>query len=340
MALATIVLLLLAIFFFSSSSAQCHDRDKKALLAFKDSFLSTSLDDTWLESTDCCSWDGHVLCDKDTGRVYYLQFSNDKFSPGVRVSLNGSIPAAVGDLSALEVLMFSDLPALVGPIPPQLTKLKKLLTLSIIRTGVSGPVPPFLSKLSSLRQLDLGGNALSGTIPPSLGSLTRLTYIGLYDNQLTGTIPASLYSKLNKKYVAYLQLFGNRLTGRIPSSFGSVDFSQIDLFDNQLTGDASFLLGKSKTNLEIVNLTRNGLEFDFSKVEFPESIKRLDISRNKIYGSIPDQITQLRNLFWFDVSYNRLCGKIPSGGSFPLFDKKYYAHNKCLCGAPLQPCKK
>ncbi|KAJ6828956.1 polygalacturonase inhibitor-like [Iris pallida] len=337
MALASTIVLLLLPFFFSSSSSQCHDRDKKALLAFKDSFLSTSLDAKWLESTDCCSWDDHVSCDLTTGRVTSLYFFNDNNS----VSLNGSIPAAVGDLSALDTIWFSDLPALVGPIPPQLTKLKKLRSLTISNTGVSGPVPPFLSKLPLLQQLDIGGNSLSGTIPPSLGSLTRLTLIGLYDNQLTGTIPASLYNKLNKSTETTPALFlsGNKLTGRIPSPLGNVNFNTIDLSDNRLTGDASFLLGKSKTNFDTFNLSRNGLEFDFGKVELPKSLRRLDISHNNIYGSIPDRITRLRKLAEFDVSYNKLCGKIPSGGSFPLFDKKYYAHNKCLCGAPLQPCK-
>ncbi|KAJ6829173.1 polygalacturonase inhibitor-like [Iris pallida] len=330
-----LLLLLLTLFFSSSSSSRCHDGDKKALLAFKDSFFSSSLDATWLESTDCCSWH-EVLCDKATGRVNFLQFNNN-FPPAVL--LNGSIPAAVGDLSALEVLVFRGHPALVGPIPPQLTKLKKLYVLTIAGTGVSGPVPSFLSKLSSLQQLDLGRNSLSGAIPPSLGSLAGLTHIDLYDNQLTGTIPASLFSKMSKQYGAFLDLSGNKLTGKIPSSFGNVEFVYIYLSDNRLTGDASFLLGKSRTGPYRVNLTRNGFEFDLSKVEFPETLGRLDISHNKIYGSIPDQITQLRDLLWLDVSYNKLCGKIPSGGSFPLFYEKYYAHNKCLCGEPLQPCK-
>ncbi|KAJ6825981.1 polygalacturonase inhibitor-like [Iris pallida] len=38
--------------------------------------LSSSLDATWLESTDCCSWH-EVLCDKATGRVNFLQFNNN-----------------------------------------------------------------------------------------------------------------------------------------------------------------------------------------------------------------------------------------------------------------------
>ncbi|KAJ6825980.1 polygalacturonase inhibitor-like [Iris pallida] len=49
-----------------------------------------------------------------TGRVTSLYFFNDNNS----VSLNGSIPAAVGDLSALDTIWFSDLPPWWAPSLP------------------------------------------------------------------------------------------------------------------------------------------------------------------------------------------------------------------------------
>ncbi|KAJ6845209.1 polygalacturonase inhibitor-like [Iris pallida] len=329
----TLSTLLLISTLFSSSHAACNKQDEAALLAFKNSFLYTTL--KWPQPADCCSWD-HVGCDSSNGRVVSLSFENDNNIPE-SIFLNGSIPSSVGDLSSLETLSFKRITSLVGPVPPQLSKLKKLRSLQIYVTRVSGPVPSFLSQLASLQQLELGANAFSGAIPPSLGDLARLTDLNMFGNQLTGPIPASLFSKLPIGSLATLVLSANKLTGTIPRSFADVAFTALYLQHNSLNGDASFLFGKSKP-LSQIDLASNRLAFDLSRTEFPLNMNVMDISNNKIYGSIPSQITELPNLSFIDVSYNRLCGKIPSGGNVN-FSSQSYVHNKCLCGAPLQPCK-
>ncbi|KAJ6832390.1 polygalacturonase inhibitor-like [Iris pallida] len=160
---------------------------------------------------------------------------------------------------------------------------------------------------------------------------------------LTGTIPSTLFSKLRKGLLADLDLSENRLTGAIPKSFGSVAFSNVNLQDNKLTGDASFLFGKSKPAFQIL-LARNNLSFDLTNVEYSvKYLETLDLSHNEIYGSINEQITEasldLSQNGSFDVSYNKLCGKIPRGGKFTPTEPDYFTHNKCLCGKPLPPCK-
>ncbi|KAJ6845195.1 polygalacturonase inhibitor-like [Iris pallida] len=333
----TLSILLLFVFtlFSSSSAAVCNKQDLRALLAFKNSFRYHSLD-SWSESIDCCDW-YYVGCDDETLRVTNLSFNNGNGMPE-SVFLNGSIPAAVGDLSELELLQFFRISSLEGPIPPQLSKLKKLKSLMIYHTRVSGPVPSFLSELTSLEGLSIGYNRHTGTVPASLGNLVHLADIVLFGNRLSGPIPASLFSKLPKGgTLPRLILSNNKLTGTIPKSFANIPFSGLHLDDNKLTGDALFLFGKSKPTVQL-NLSRNSFAFDFGKAEFPASTEYMDISHNEIYGSIPNQVTKLPNLIEFDVNHNRLCGKIPSGG-MSVMPAENYANNKCLCGAPLQPCK-
>ncbi|MFS8027925.1 putative leucine-rich repeat domain superfamily [Helianthus anomalus] len=36
---------------------------------------------------------------------------------------------------------------------------------------------------------------------------------------------------------------------------------------------------------------------------------------------------------------NKLCGEIPQGRPLNIFPSAAYAHNLCLCGKPLPPCK-
>ncbi|KAF7032770.1 hypothetical protein CFC21_043913, partial [Triticum aestivum] len=137
----------------------------------------------------------------------------------------------------------------------------------------------------------------------------------------------------------YLWLSHNNLTGPVPAGFASVNFAHLDLSRNDLTGDASGLLGRGK-ELQYIDLSRNAFDFDLSGVVLPEQLYFVDVSHNAIHGSIPAQVANLSNLQFFNVSYNRLCGPVPTGGTMARFDLYNFQHNKCLCGAPLPACKK
>ncbi|XP_008795755.1 polygalacturonase inhibitor-like [Phoenix dactylifera] len=326
--LTLFLFLLLASAPYLVSSARCNKDDKKALLAIKAAFNNAYHFASWTNDTGCCDW-YDVDCDPKTGRVTGLSLFQDDFP--------GTIPDAVGDLPYLENLVFHHLPNLVGSIPPALTKLKNLKYLDISWTNVSGPVPAFLSEITSLTQLDLSFNRLSGSIPASLGDLANLSSIDISRNHLTGPLPPALFQRSSQQG-PYLRLSHNNLTGEIPPAFGKLGFDQIDLSRNQFTGDASVLFGRSKPAQQI-DLSRNQFAFDLTNVEFPEGLDSVDLNHNRIYGSIPNQITKLANLQFFNVSYNRLCGEIPVGGNMGRFDEYCYLHNKCLCGTPLPPCK-
>ncbi|KAJ6804285.1 polygalacturonase inhibitor-like [Iris pallida] len=332
--------LAIAVLFLTTSlaSAACNEDDLRALLSFNSSFPPHTLHN-WINTEDCCSWGG-IYCDDGTGRVTSLLFSNEPFNDFEPTDLVGPMPPSVGDLSELVGIRFENLPNLVGPLPRQLSKLKKLKSISIYNTNLSGPIPSFLSQLPALEQLMMTSSQFSGSIPPSLGSLEKLRDVVLPGNGLTGSIPPSLFSRLDRSVLATLSLGQNKLAGAVPRSFATVAFQAIELHDNGLTGDASFLFGKSKPVNSIL-LGQNRLSFDLTGVEYPVgNLEYLDISHNEIYGSISEQIKEATKLTYVDMSYNKLCGRIPSGGSFGNITSRYFSHNKCLCGSPLPPCKK
>ncbi|ONK58695.1 uncharacterized protein A4U43_C09F15720 [Asparagus officinalis] len=128
------------------------------------------------------------------------------------------------------------------------------------------------------------------------------------------------------------------LSGPIPASLGDPKWGVIDLSRNELTGDASVLFGAAKPTTQI-DISRNRFGFDLTGVTFPVNSTALDMNHNMIYGEIPAQINAVGGLVLFNVSYNRLCGEIPSGSVTAKFDEYSYLHNKCLCGAPLPACK-
>ncbi|PRQ35696.1 putative leucine-rich repeat domain, L domain-containing protein [Rosa chinensis] len=63
-------------------------------------------------------------------------------------------------------------------------------------------------------------------------------------------------------------------------------------------------------------------------------MERLDLSMNHLSGKIPASFTGLNFLSSFNVSYNNLGGRIPSGTQLQSFNASAFEGNQ-LCGAPL-----
>ncbi|PKA47319.1 Polygalacturonase inhibitor [Apostasia shenzhenica] len=316
----------------ADGAAKCNKSDKQALLAVSIALNGNKPFPAWTDEIPCCEWSG-VDCDPNlgNGRVTGLHIFAD-------ASISGSIPSAVADLPFLSVLVFHKLPNLVGSVPPSIIRLTRLSLLELSWNSLSGPVPSFLSRISSLTFLGLAFNQFSGEIPPELSLLQNLGALHLDRNQLTGPIPAS-FGSFRKSSPPDLYLSHNNLSGEIPLELGTPEWGIIDLSRNWLTGDATVLFGSAKPTTQI-DLSRNRFAFDLSRVSFPVNLTLLDLSHNMISGSIPVQINRVSSLVGFNVSYNRLCGEIPSGPVTGRYGQDVYFHNKCLCGSPLPACRK
>ena len=207
----------------------------------------------------------------------------------------------------------------------------RVTELTIFALNISAPVPSAIANLTALQTVNLAYNRLYGCIPEFLGprALPDLNFLRLDGNRLSGAIPptATVYD---------LSLVGNNLTGPIPATFAQAEFGDVDLADNQLTGDASMLFG-AKKKMNAARLSRNRFAFDLGRVELPEALDILAIDHNMIYGGIPAAAAS-RKWLAFDVSYNQLCGPIPQGRYTHRFGAKHFVPNKCLCGRPLAPC--
>lgn len=287
----------------ASSASICNPIDKNALLQIKYHFNNASVFTTWDPNTDCCNdWSGILDCDKH-GHVTTIDFSS--------YNLTGSIPSS-------------------------LSQLRKLKTAILHTNNFYGHIPSFLGFMRNLETLYLYDNKLTGPIPPSLAQLPKLSAINLGLNQLTGSIPES-FGSFKSPLISSLTLYYNNLSGPIPGSFGKANIALINLSNNKFTGDASFMFSRDKTALFSIDISNNLFHFDFSNVDLPQGLEYLDVSHNKIYGSLPKRLGQLP-LKSIDVSFNQLCGKIPTGRRLKQFSPTLFYHNKCLCGPPLAPC--
>ncbi|KAJ9556225.1 hypothetical protein OSB04_010839 [Centaurea solstitialis] len=125
-------------------------------------------------------------------------------------NFEGPIPASFSNLTTLRDLRIGDLQnfsssldfitnltnltnlvirnALVsGPIPTDIYRLNKLVTLDLSFNNISGSLPPRLVNMSSLRSLFLGNNSLSGSLLPDKSQ--TLQNIDLSYNELSGNFP-------------------------------------------------------------------------------------------------------------------------------------------------------
>ncbi|KAH1120794.1 hypothetical protein J1N35_003954 [Gossypium stocksii] len=65
------------------------------------------------------------------------------------------------------------------------------------------------------------------------------------------------------------------------------------------------------------------------------ALESLDLSSNKLGGTIPSELTKLTFLAVLNLSQNNFFGPIPVGNQFNTFDIDSYAGNLDLCGFPL-----
>ena len=148
--------------------------DCVALLESQSALEGTTGSLNWSGSVAITSWDG-VTTGGTPSRVTQLDLSDN--------SLDGSIPAELGNLSSLQRLRLNS-------------------------NSLSGSIPSELGDLSSLERLVLSGNSLSGDIPSDLTDLDSLTHLYLQENQLSCGQAAAIVTWLdgvdNSNYDAYM----------------------------------------------------------------------------------------------------------------------------------------
>ena len=131
--------------------------DCAALLASKDTLEGTTGNLNWSADRAISDWDGVTTANN---RVSGLDIENNR--------LNGTIPAALGNLDNLAILNLAD-NRLTGKIPIELGNLDNIRELWLVDNRLTGEIPIELSNLDNFRDLRLSGNQLTGQIPVELG---------------------------------------------------------------------------------------------------------------------------------------------------------------------------
>eukprot|EP01018_Ginkgo_biloba_P025542 Gb_22255 [translate_table: standard] len=239
-------------------------------------------------------------------------------------NLSSSIPSSIGNMKDLEVLDLSDnklygktpsslgnclnLKALKlaanrlnGEIPMEIWNLSSLQTLHINENRLTGNLPLYLPDSKQLEILDVGYNRISGHLPKWLGSLSQLRIVVLRNNCLEGNIPLKMVTHHSLQIIDLSQ---NKLSGPIPPNLAMLSamthFSQPDL--------NIYTIG-SRYYTEHVQVTNKGQLMDYSSILY--LVTCIDLSQNRLTGTIPPEIEKLKGLITLNLSRNLLNGVIP-----------------------------
>lgn len=231
--------------------------------------------------------------------------------------LRGAIPSEVGRLLDLyHVDLKSNF--ISHNLPWEFGDLRKLEYLNLESNLLSGSLPNWINELVSLSVLLLNDNHLTGSIPTLPVGLEE---IALDLNQLTSGLnqlndcPSLMYVYLSTNLLAdqlddnsldnlenllVLEAGDNLLTGSIPAWI--YDMTIVDLHDNFLNQSGLPEVETEESPLEFLTLYGNEIGGTIPQsFEYLSNIVDLDLSDNKLTGTMPNVFTssRLRSLYLY-----------------------------------------
>ncbi|XP_062234269.1 tyrosine-sulfated glycopeptide receptor 1-like [Phragmites australis] len=290
---------------FASLTSSCTEQEKSSLIDFLDGLSpggNGGLNVSWVNSTDCCQWEG-ITCSSGVVTDVFLA------SKGLR----GSISPSLSNLTGLLHLNLSH-NSLYGNLPMELVFSGSIIILDVSFNHLSGslqerqPSNPGLP----LQVLNISSNLFTGQFPSTTWEVMKnLVALNASNNSFMGQMPSSIC--IHAPSFAMLDLCYNQFSGSISPEFGNCSMlTVLKAGHNNLTGALPHELF-SATSLNHLSFPSNDLQgvLDGSNLVKLGNLTVLDLGSTGISGKMPDSIGQLRRLEELHLDNNNMSGELP-----------------------------
>ncbi|GLT86496.1 hypothetical protein SLE2022_046340 [Rubroshorea leprosula] len=286
----------------------CQEKERNALLKFKEGLKDPSGRLSSWVGNDCCAWFG-VGCSRRTGHVTTLDLRNP---------YGGNL---FGDLNASDLRAFQ-LASLRGKVNPSLLDLKYLSYLDLsLNNFEQTPIPNFFGSFTKLEYLNLSYASFAGLIPPHLGNLSNLRYLDLSTHNSEMIFQDIWIFDLN--WISGLSLLKHLNLGVANLSSASTNWLQaVNMLSSlvelhlpycNLHDLPTFLPVVNFSSIMVINLRNNNFNSPLpSWLLNISTLVELDLSHCGIKGSL-DNVDAWENLCFLNslaLSSNEMSGEI------------------------------
>ncbi|KAM6567802.1 hypothetical protein CsatA_026930 [Cannabis sativa] len=286
--------------------------DKTSLLTFKktifhDPYKTLS---NWNHTVHVCHFNG-VFCDRHHHRVAQLILNESQ--------LAGLLSPHLSNLTGLRILVLIN-NHLYGSFPQEFSSLRNLHYLRLDGNLLQGSIPDYIVHLPKLIGVVFLGNCFNGSLSSSFFSncSTTLESFDVSDNKLSGNFPITIG---HCKNLWSLSLYNNHFNGELPHSLINTSIGNLDIEFNNFSGELPYEIVGNLPGLMYLHLSYNSMESHDSNTNLTpffdalvkcSSLVELELAGMKLGGRLPDSVGELGpNFSSLQLQENRLFGTIP-----------------------------
>ena len=248
-------------------------------------------------------------------------------------NFEGTLSEEIGELSDLRYLDIGG-NLFHGPIPQSFSNLTQLQYIILTNNSLTGTVPfADIAKFESLQYFIIGENFFTGPVSTPYWNQVDLTIIDISYNAFTGTLPAELMAQnlALHTFVAAFNNFQGYLSSEIcnATSLKHLLIPGLSATETNVryiwplffrrkyhlnTFQVAYMKGQlpacvyQMPNIVQIVAGGNGFIGDLPEVALSPSLKSLDLSFNRISGTITSEM--VKNLVYIDLSRNAINGDL------------------------------
>lgn len=308
--------------------------DLAALIAIREAVGDANLKNDWDDNIDASTWRGITVDIK--GRVTAIDLNSN--------NLSGELPPAIGDLTMLRNINLTD-NQITGSIPAEMANLSNLRSVLISNNQIENM--PVLSGLPEINQIDVSDNKLGFTPLYSNSLIKNFSYVPqtgkvysfniqggdnlvltvddnhvfnsfewAHDGQLMD-VSTNTHTIINAKKsdngVFECTVSNNFVPNLNIDYIFHVTVNQSDIVQNDYNALIDLYNATDGANwIYTWDLNDNVLNWHGIELDYSGKVISIDLSNNKLNGSIPASIGTLDKLSSFKLSNNNIMGTIPA----------------------------